>query len=923
MQICLERTDVKGRGVNPEHISPFLPPVLLSRLGCSDAFMGKFATEKFRGLSGSACDASCDRPARGGGKTPSRRHCCCSGAPPRLAHSSKSTAPSSDGAEGKHVCPHPWQASSEDGCDVIAHLVPWSAISASLEATRVGALSQRQRDDEVANPHRHVQLQLGDELCQKRDDSGNTSMHIRSGLGPLVAEQMYSSRSSGLGGNGRVYIPLGPHWRFTDSITRVDPGGDRARRLATRRKFLFSFIGARTGGRARHMQAVFDDVADALPTGINAADGANTVAAALKTAAAASAGGQWLIVMQGSTAINQQDPKTVDSDFISPDVYAEVLLESRYTLCPGGYNPESFRFWEACAAGSIPIISPTSRMISGGSPCMHAWEPVIASGAPVIILKEWTDLPAKLAELAADPKGTTRRQQQLRLWHDRFLDRTAFDLEAAVVRSAIHFAPDRAKLPQWLQIAQRCIASRRPKWGAHPLDKAATALAASRQQAQGESAHASTRLVNGIATARTPSNSGGGGGTGKQILFGSHHKCGSTLLKELLMTFKGAAVASGVPPPRLQRPPTARRTFIAGKIDWHLSAATLDRLPPDTPVVHMVRDPVDAVLSGYYYHASTRENADRWVFARGWESGQGPASITGGGNAGRKIQLGIRQQILAPFLPYLSPTAASKRDADSGGESRSFQELLQALDAEHGVLLELVRALAADISEMVDAHALLARHHGKVLTIKLEDFGSAANFNKSMSGVFAFVSGEHSELLPASLLPTVLQLGQKHSTSSSQFSGTKAHISALRPGAGKIKGERARLRLLLLGKGGVTVAGLANLTDNPLRTALDELASARQQLGYVHVDTAAKAADLDKDRRAVAPPMQVITPAGTSRSQTLATQHAATNNHDHDRVGNLQEYDSAFTIATTLLKVLPVAAVIAVASKLGRRRWQR
>lgn len=673
------------------------------------------------------------------------------------------------------------------------------------------------------------------------------------------------------------------------------------------------------------MQAVFDDVADALPTGINAADGASTVAAALKTAAAASAGGQWLIVMQGSTAINQQDPKTVDSDFISPDVYAEVLLESRYTLCPGGYNPESFRFWEACAAGSIPIISPTSRMISGGSPCMHAWEPVIASGAPVIILKEWTDLPAKLAELAADPKGTTRRQQQLRLWHDRFLDRTAFDLEAAVVRSAIHFAPDSAKLPQWLQIAQRCIVSRRPKWGAHPLDKAATALAPRRQQAQGESA--STRLVNGIATAPTPSNSGGGGGggTGKQILFGSHHKCGSTLLKELMMTFKGAAVARGVPPPRLQRPPTARRTFIAGKIDWHLSAATLDRLPPDTPVVHMVRDPVDAVLSGYYYHASTRENADRWVFARGWESG--PGSITGGGSAGRKTRLGIRQQILAPFLPYLSPMAASKRDADSGGGGRSFQELLQALDAEHGVLLELLRALAADISEMVDAHALLARHHGNVLTIKLEDFGSAANFNKSVSGIFAFVSREHSELLPASLLPTVLQLGQKHSTSSSQFSGTKAHISALRPGAGKIKGERARLRLLLLGKGGVPVAGLANLTDNPLRAALDELASARQQLGYVHVDTlvdtiatAAKAAaaDLEKDRRAVPPPMQVITPTGTARSQTLATQHAATNNHDRDRVG--QEYDSAFT--TTLLKVAAVA-VIAFASKLGQRRWQR
>ena len=38
-------------------------------------------------------------------------------------------------------------------------------------------------------------------------------------------------------------------------------------------------------------------------------------------------------------------------------VYASILMDSVFTLCAGGINPESFRLWEAIEAGSIPIVA--------------------------------------------------------------------------------------------------------------------------------------------------------------------------------------------------------------------------------------------------------------------------------------------------------------------------------------------------------------------------------------------------------------------------------------------------------------------------------------------------------------------------------------------------------------------------------------
>ena len=36
--------------------------------------------------------------------------------------------------------------------------------------------------------------------------------------------------------------------------------------------------------------------------------------------------------------------------------FLDVLGRSRYSLCPSGTGPNSFRFWESLAAGAIPVL---------------------------------------------------------------------------------------------------------------------------------------------------------------------------------------------------------------------------------------------------------------------------------------------------------------------------------------------------------------------------------------------------------------------------------------------------------------------------------------------------------------------------------------------------------------------------------------
>ena len=98
---------------------------------------------------------------------------------------------------------------------------------------------------------------------------------------------------------------------------------------------------------------------------------------------------------------------TVDDD--DRDSYREVLLKSSYTLCPVGTADDCFRFWEAIEAGSIPIFvrrNPKSR-----PGCPDAFEDVLATNPPIVILDSWEQLP----EFAASVTESQINQQRIEL----------------------------------------------------------------------------------------------------------------------------------------------------------------------------------------------------------------------------------------------------------------------------------------------------------------------------------------------------------------------------------------------------------------------------------------------------------------------------------------------------------------------------
>ncbi|CAM9276596.1 unnamed protein product, partial [Choristocarpus tenellus] len=93
---------------------------------------------------------------------------------------------------------------------------------------------------------------------------------------------------------------------------------------------------------------------------------------------------------------------------IKPTKWARVVLDSAFTICPGGHNPETFRLFEALEAGSIPIVCRKDfEMVSEGvwaedykCPAGVAWKQISeAPFARKASVGTWDDLPALLENL--------------------------------------------------------------------------------------------------------------------------------------------------------------------------------------------------------------------------------------------------------------------------------------------------------------------------------------------------------------------------------------------------------------------------------------------------------------------------------------------------------------------------------------------
>lgn len=73
------------------------------------------------------------------------------------------------------------------------------------------------------------------------------------------------------------------------------------------------------------------------------------------------------------------------------DRYAQALEDCKISICPRGSNPETYRFFESCAAGCVVVCEPLP----------NAW---FYRDSPAIVLRNWKQLPDLLASLLDDPE---------------------------------------------------------------------------------------------------------------------------------------------------------------------------------------------------------------------------------------------------------------------------------------------------------------------------------------------------------------------------------------------------------------------------------------------------------------------------------------------------------------------------------------
>jgi len=120
---------------------------------------------------------------------------------------------------------------------------------------------------------------------------------------------------------------------------------------------------------------------------------------------------------------------SVSKGYLPPERYRQVVLDSAFTLCPMGHNPEAYRIYEATEAQSIPILCLGEESYLGHA-CSNAYQPFLDSNAPFIFLNDWSELQAFMDGPGSNATFLEERQTLLRKWYKTFLSDFAKEFES-------------------------------------------------------------------------------------------------------------------------------------------------------------------------------------------------------------------------------------------------------------------------------------------------------------------------------------------------------------------------------------------------------------------------------------------------------------------------------------------------------------
>lgn len=137
---------------------------------------------------------------------------------------------------------------------------------------------------------------------------------------------------------------------------------------------------------------------------------------------------------QFTTRIHIFNELVRDPNMTTQYEYRNTLLASSFTLAPVGTADDCFRFWESIEAGSIPIF--VRRVVRSYKKyhCPDAFEDVLATNPPIILLSTWDELPAFLEKVKESEIEDMR--QRLSLWNHDFWVNTTQTIDKAIRKAA-------------------------------------------------------------------------------------------------------------------------------------------------------------------------------------------------------------------------------------------------------------------------------------------------------------------------------------------------------------------------------------------------------------------------------------------------------------------------------------------------------
>lgn len=115
-------------------------------------------------------------------------------------------------------------------------------------------------------------------------------------------------------------------------------------------------------------------------------------------------------------------PDLINEEYVPPEKYQEILLDSIFCPCPKGNSIETFRLYEVLESGAIPVVH-----MDDGYTAKHF--PPMYFKSPMVFVNSWTEAVDSMLEMMKDPASLDARQAQLREWYSSMMSGVANKLE--------------------------------------------------------------------------------------------------------------------------------------------------------------------------------------------------------------------------------------------------------------------------------------------------------------------------------------------------------------------------------------------------------------------------------------------------------------------------------------------------------------